>query len=173
MCVTPSYRCTKCRVFMFVIPSYRCTKYRVLCAWYQVIVAQISRFYVRDTKLSLHKISRFYRTLHIRWVLILALTMSEDGTRGAAATRKGAPSTRRKCEVAGALWFFLHQRNEWHNEATPLNVREPSVSLPAGLCRRQKGETREEGGHMLERSTHSLSKMARSIATLLQGFCAL
>ena len=20
---------------------------------------------------------------------------------------------------------FLHQRNEWHNEATPLNVREP------------------------------------------------
>ena len=28
-------------------------------------------------------------------------------------------------EVAGALCFFLHQRNEWHNEATPLNVREP------------------------------------------------
>ena len=21
--------------------------------------------------------------------------------------------------------IFLHQRNEWHNEATPLNVREP------------------------------------------------
>ena len=45
--------------------------------------------------------------------------------------------------------FFLHQRNEWHNEATPLNVREPSVALPVGLCRRQKGETREEGGHAL------------------------
>ena len=27
----------------------------------------------------------------------------EDGTRGAAATRKGAPSTRREYEVAGAL----------------------------------------------------------------------
>ncbi|MBR2919558.1 MAG: hypothetical protein IKC29_05850, partial [Clostridia bacterium] len=37
-----------------------------------------------------------------------------------------------------------------HNEATPLNVREPSVALPVGLCRRQKGETREEGGHILD-----------------------
>ena len=46
--------------------------------------------------------------------------------------------------------IFLHQRNEWHNEATLLNVREPSVALPVGLCRRQKGETREEGGHVLE-----------------------
>ena len=46
--------------------------------------------------------------------------------------------------------IFLHQRNEWHNEATPLNVREPSVALPVGLCRRQKGETREEGGHALD-----------------------
>ncbi len=34
---------------------------------------------------------------------------------------------------------FLHQRNEWHNEATPLNVREPSVALPAGLCRMANG----------------------------------
>ena len=75
--------------------------------------------------------------------------MSEDGTRGAAATRKGAPSTRREYAVAGAL-CFLHQSDKWHNEATPLNVREPSVSLPVGLCRRQKGETREEGGHILE-----------------------
>ena len=32
-----------------------------------------------------------------------ALTFFEDGTRGAAATRKGAPSTRREYEVAGAL----------------------------------------------------------------------
>ena len=46
--------------------------------------------------------------------------------------------------------IVLHQSDKWHNEATPLNVRAVSVSLPAGLCRRQKGETREEGGHMLE-----------------------
>ena len=63
----------------------------------------------------------------------------EDGTRGAAATRKGAPSTRQEYEVAGALCFFLHQRNEWHNEATPLDVREPSVALPVGLCRTAEG----------------------------------
>ena len=53
-------------------------------------------------------------------------------------------------EVAGALCFFLHQRNEWHNEATSFNVRAVSVSLPVGLCRRQMGETREEGGPVLD-----------------------
>ena len=45
---------------------------------------------------------------------------------------------------------FLHQSDKWHNEATSLNVRAVSVSLPVGLCRRQKGETREEGGHALD-----------------------
>ena len=65
--------------------------------------------------------------------------MSEDGMRGAVATRKGAPSTRQKYAVAGALCFFLHQSDKWHNEATPLNVREPSVALPVGLCRMAKG----------------------------------
>ena len=60
--------------------------------------------------------------------------------------------------VAGALCFFLHQRNEWHNEATSLNVRAVSVSLPVGLCRRQKGETREEGGHVLEGSSQTKQK---------------
>ena len=45
---------------------------------------------------------------------------------------------------------FLHQSDKWHNEATSLNVREPSVALPVGLCRRQNGETREEGGHILD-----------------------
>ena len=52
---------------------------------------------------------------------------------------------------------FLHQRNEWHNEATSTYVRVPSVALPEGLCRRQKGETREEGGHVLEGSLQKTS----------------
>ena len=41
--------------------------------------------------------------LLIQGAIMPALIMSEDGTRGAAATRKGAPSTRREYEVAGAL----------------------------------------------------------------------
>ena len=45
--------------------------------------------------------------------------------------------------------IVLHQSDKWHNEATSLNVRAVSVALPVGLCRRQKGETREEGGHAL------------------------
>ena len=62
-----------------------------------------------------------------------------DGTRGAAATRKGAPSTRICTQSLVRSVFFLHQSDKWHNEATPLNVREPSVSLPAGLCRMANG----------------------------------
>ena len=38
-----------------------------------------------------------------------------------------------------ALFFFLHQSDKWHNKATPLNVREPSVALPVGLCRMAEG----------------------------------
>ena len=72
----------------------------------------------------------------------------EDGTRGAAATRKRTPSTS-ICTQSLVRSVFLHQSDKWHNEATPLNVRAVSVSLPVGLCRRQKGETREEGGHIL------------------------
>ena len=41
--------------------------------------------------------------------------------------------------VAGALCFFLHQSDKWHNKATSLNVREPSVALPVGLCRMADG----------------------------------
>ena len=37
-------------------------------------------------------------------------------------------------------------------------MREPSVALPVGLCRRQKGETREEGGHVLEGSSQTKQK---------------
>ena len=74
--------------------------------------------------------------------------MLRDGTRGAGRREREcrAPDESAKLRVRSV---FLHQRNEWHNEATPLNVREPSVALPVGLCRRQKGETREEGGHAL------------------------
>ena len=62
---------------------------------------------------------------------------------------EGSAEHQTRVRSCGCAVIFLHQRNEWHNEATPLNVREPSVALPAGLCRRQKGETREEGGHAL------------------------
>ena len=63
---------------------------------------------------------------------------------------EGSAEHQTRVRSCGCAVIFLHQRNEWHNEATSLNVREPSVSLPAGLCRRQKGETREEGGHALD-----------------------
>ena len=63
----------------------------------------------------------------------------EDGIGGAVATTEASAKHQNLYEVAGALYFFLHQRNEWHNEATPLNVREPSVALPEGLCRMAEG----------------------------------
>ena len=37
-------------------------------------------------------------------------------------------------------------------------MREPSVALPVGLCCRQKGETREEGGHALDLLCISISR---------------
>ena len=62
----------------------------------------------------------------------------EDGMRGAAATRKRTPSTS-ICTQSLVRSVFLHQSDKWHNEATPLNVRAVSVSLPAGLCRMAEG----------------------------------
>ena len=94
---------------------------------------------IKHSKRSAFYLLTYARNLLVRSVIILALTMSEDGTRGAAATRKRTPSTRQKYAVAGALCFFLHQSDKWHNEATPLNVRAVSVSLPVGLCRMANG----------------------------------
>ena len=62
----------------------------------------------------------------------------EDGTRGAAATRKRTPSTS-ICTQSLVRSVFLHQSDKWHNEGTPLNVRAVSVSLPIGLCRMAEG----------------------------------
>ena len=70
----------------------------------------------------------------LRIVLTRNDYLFEDGTRGAAATRKRTPSTRICTKLRVRCDFFLHQRNEWHNEATPINVRAVSVSLPAGFC---------------------------------------
>ena len=81
--------------------------------------------------------------------LIRALTLLKT-EREAQGAEKGSAEHQTKVRSCGCALFFLHQRNEWHNEGTALNVREPSVALPVGLCRRQKGETREEGGHILE-----------------------
>ena len=63
---------------------------------------------------------------------------------------EGSAKHQTRVRSCGCAVIFLHQRNEWHNEGTPLNVRAPSVALPEGLCRRQKGETREEGGYILD-----------------------
>ena len=75
---------------------------------------------------------------HISKDLIQALTCSK--TEREEQRRRGrerrAPDESTKLRVR---CDFLHQRNEWHNEATPLNVRAPSVSLPVGLCRMAEG----------------------------------
>ena len=98
---------------------------------------------------ALRQIARFYRTLYMRWVLIQALTPSKTEFGGAAATcnsdcyevnraPKRVPSTR-ICTKLRVRSVFLHQRNEWHNEATLTYVRAPSVALPVGLCRMANG----------------------------------
>ena len=74
----------------------------------------------------------------------------EDGIGGAAATTVASAKHQTKVRSRWCALIVLHQSDKWHNEATSLNVRVPSVALPVGLCRRQKGETREEGGHVLE-----------------------
>ena len=66
-----------------------------------------------------------------------------------SGAEKGSAEHQTRVRSCGCAVIFLHQRNEWHNEWYIPNVREPSVALPVGLCRRQKGETREEGGHAL------------------------
>ena len=67
-----------------------------------------------------------------------ALTFSK--TEREEQRRRGsepqAPEFVRSC---GCAVIFLRQRNEWHNEATPLNVRAVSVALPVGLCRMANG----------------------------------
>ena len=49
-----------------------------------------------------------------------------------------------------------------------------SSSLPAGLCRRQKGETREEGGHILDMFALgylSLPSRKGVMTPLIPGWC--
>ena len=91
----------------------------------------------------------------------------EDGIGGAVATTVASAKHQTRVRSCGCAVIFLHQRNEWHNEATSLNVREPSVALPVGLCRRQKGETREEGGHALRGLRTELIKKALNRVLLL------
>ena len=63
----------------------------------------------------------------------------EDGIGGAAATTVASAKHQTRVRSCGCAVIFLHQRNEWHNEATSLNVRAPSVALPVGLCRMANG----------------------------------
>ena len=107
-------------------------------------------------------IYRVFRNVwSIRSVLIQALTCCVT-EREAQGAEKGSAEHQNLYAVAGAL-CFLHQSDKWHNEATSLNVREPSVALPVGLCCRQKGETREEGGHALDLSYISILRGPRIV----------
>ena len=63
----------------------------------------------------------------------------EDGIGGAVATTEASAKHQMKVRSCGCAVFFLHQRNEWHNEATSTYVRVPSVALPVGLCRMAEG----------------------------------
>ena len=67
---------------------------------------------------------RMCRVKLVQSVLIQALTLSK--TECEEQRRRGrerrAPDESTKLRVRSV---FLHQRNEWHNEATPLNVRAP------------------------------------------------
>ena len=56
----------------------------------------------------------------------------EDGIRGAAATRKGAPSTRREYEVAGALCFSC-------TNATSGIMRRRRLMCESRVCPHPKG----------------------------------
>ena len=130
------------------------TKYATACPRCFFLVMHLNiAFYKRAFSRS-SSIYRVFRNVwSIRSVLIQALTccVTEREAQGAekgSAVRNGraycygravnrvAPDKSAKLRVRSV---FLHQRNEWHNEATPLNVREPSVSLPAGLCRMAEG----------------------------------
>ena len=88
-----------------------------------------------------------YRT---RFFVVLLQALTSSKTEREEQRRRGSePQAPDKSTQSLVRSVFLHQSDKWHNEATPLNVRAVSVSLPVGLCRRQKGETREEGGHII------------------------
>ena len=65
---------------------------------------------IKHSKQSAFCLLTYSRNLLIQSVIIIALTMSEDGTRGAAATRKGAPSTRICTQSLVRSVFFAPKR---------------------------------------------------------------
>ena len=65
------------------------------------------------------------------------------------APRKGVPSTRQKCEVAGALCFFCTNATSGIMRGRHLTCESRVLPCPSGSAEWQKGETREEGGHAL------------------------
>ena len=92
-----------------------------ICLWQVILLTTFAVVVGRTTHFACSV--GFYTSTHF----------FEDGMRGAAATRKGAPSTR-ICTQSLVRSVFLHQSDKWHNEATPLNVRAVSVSPPEGFC---------------------------------------
>ena len=118
-------------------------------------------FLVRTTKEQSANIRKTHRALHrfiallvnVRYIGAYLYKHSLLRRRNARSSgdEEGSAEHQTRVRSCGCAVIFLHQSDKWHNEATSLNVREPSVALPVGLCRRQKGETREEGGHILSR----------------------
>ena len=74
----------------------------------------------------------------------------EDGTRGAAATRKGAPSTRICTQSLVRSVFFCTKATSDIMRRRRLMCESRVLPCPQGFAERQMGETREEGGHILE-----------------------
>ena len=91
----------------------------------------------------------------------------EDETRGAVATRKGAPSTRQEYEVAGALCFFCTNAPSGIMRRRRLMCESRVLPCPKGSAVWQKGETREEGGHILRGVRTQLVKKALNTSAFL------
>ena len=87
------------------------------------------------------------------------------------APRKGVPSTRQKCEVAGALCFFCTNATSGIMRGRHLTCARRVCPCPQGSAEWQKGETREEGGHAPEfdRTQHfeNITEKATEILPLL------
>ena len=81
----------------------------------------------------------FYFALCLFVALLYKHSLLRRRYARSSGDEEGSAEHQTKVRSCGCAVFFLHQRNEWHNEATPLNVREPSVALPVGLCRMADG----------------------------------
>ena len=78
--------------------------------------------------------------------------------------------TRREYEVAGALCFFCTNATSGIMRRRRLMCESRVLPCPQGSAEWQKGETREEGGHVLEGISHLLVKQKKGL-TRVSPFC--